>query len=187
MNQEIHIGLDKLTALDRIKTMTNSKFLVTGSISLYLYGVIDREIKDIDIVVPDLVVFAAIIESYGLQNHKQLDYDEKKKIEDQKINQIRFKVNGLWCCAFESKDGEEHKAFPFSVGRSFNVAHPQGAILAKKRYVSDILKKDLPTHKQNERLKKHVQDIALYNDWQHSINPKLVGIDYLACISLKKL
>ena len=186
MNQETHIGLDKLVALDRIKTMTNSKFLVTGSISLYLYGVIDRDIKDIDIVVPDLVVFAAIIESYGLQSHKQLDYDEKKKIKDQKINQIRFKVGKLWCCAFESSDGK-HKVFTFSVGRSFNVAHPQGSILAKKRYVSEILKKDLPTHKQNERLKKHVQDIALYNDWQHKNNPALTHIDYLACMSLKKL
>lgn len=151
---------------------------VGGSISLVAWGVVNRPIGDIDIVVPELESLDDLEVEYDVDydfvdsvelvptvdEGKKMVLQKHKRPEPRPINQITFKIGDVKCCAFLNK-GEETK--PVMLGDiEFQVAHPKHAVEAKRKYYQHLMKKVKLTEAQEARLKKHLVDILMYEAWE---------------------
>ena len=130
------------------------EFSIGGSLGLKMFGVIDREIKDIDIVVPstDIEYFADKPKEVGSGETVTVIRDGDVKIEVYEGNE-----DGIWITN--------------AYGRWF-VSLPNYAIEAKKIYVKECkealekLPKLLSPNHIEARMNKHQKDIGLYEDWR---------------------
>ena len=131
------------------------EFSIGGSLGLKMFGVIDRDIKDIDIVVPSLDI------EYFLDKPKEGGSGEDVVVirdGDVKIEVYEGNEDGIWVTN------------PY--GKWF-VSLPNYAIEAKKRYVAEcdeLIKKSLPcmmTEVIEARMNKHQKDIDAYEDWRN--------------------
>ncbi|MGB1216446.1 MAG: hypothetical protein ACPG5P_01135 [Saprospiraceae bacterium] len=153
------IGIDKFNVLDRIHQLLKGKFLITGSISLLAYGICKRTIGDIDILVDDLDAFKTLLEKQNFMTEEGGHYDKGNNFIPERVG---FSIKGVKCCAFRRKPRQRFKSFSFLASRTFNVAHPKGAIEAKKGYVKVLYSEDRLTAAQIARLNKHSADIEAY-------------------------
>lgn len=167
-DQVKYLGLDKLNALDRLNVVLGGNFQVTGSISLFEYGIIKRVISDIDIVVNSLDALKVAFSKKGYDFQEWYDYSDK--LENPKntlqkkgrvTNRISFEVEGVKCCAFYSTK-QKFKVCKYILNREFRVSHPMYSIEAKKKYVIDLFKMDTLNEFQLSKLKKHNSDIQLF-------------------------
>lgn len=160
-----NIGFEKFNAMDRLKVLIPN-FHFTGSISLLAYGVVNRPIGDLDIVVSNMDVLHDLEE---VNVDMDFDYDSELPMESGiqhkgKIpNRAHINLYNTDICVFYSK-GEQTELFEFFNGRVFKVAHPRYAIAAKIGYVEKLRLKDR-TEAQEARMNKHLKDIEAYSEW----------------------
>lgn len=126
-------------------------FQIGGSLGLKMFGIINREIKDIDIVVPSL----------------DIDYFTDKPKEEGSGEDVVVIRDGD--VKIEVYEGNED----FVLIQDLKVSLPNYAIEAKKRYVQEckaLIEKSLPclmTPIIEARMNKHQNDIDLYEDWRN--------------------
>lgn len=162
-----YIGFEKLNAMDRLKVLIPN-FHFTGSLSLLCYGVTQRVVGDLDIVVSNMDVLYRV-EDAGEQVDRYFDYEtELPKCSNIQLkgkipNRAHIKLYNTDVCVFYAKD-EEVRMFEFMAGRVFKVAHPRYAIAAKESYVKNLLSKSR-TEAQEARMNKHKNDINEYQKW----------------------
>lgn len=154
------LGLDKLKVIDKINVMLRGDFQLTGSISLVEYGIVKREISDIDIVVESFSILKIALRVKGYKHSYWFGYSDNTGTP-KVTNRISFEIDGVKCCAFYSEH-QEFKVCDYILERKFRVSHPRYAIAAKKKYVRDLFQKDKLNKFQISKLKKHSSDIQLY-------------------------
>lgn len=165
-------------------------FVIGGSLSLYLYGVIDREIGDLDLIIYDKGEFNKFIQNFEVVDDEYLGDDRLTKKDRMKIlakslqkdnllnwlenfdaNQMRFLIDGINVCVFYSNEQEDSTYF--LVGEhEIKASQPQFAIQVKRKY----LKKFDTTEMHNwdefkkEKYVKHLTDILNYEKWLKARN-----------------
>lgn len=184
-DQVKYIGLDKLNVLDKLKTLILD-FQVTGSISLLMYGITDRKINDIDIVVPNFDFLSEIEKNYSVDY--TVDYTLNQIKEEIEVgdhtksvfpfdfvstrtknvmmpNKAGFKIDGVKIDAFVGKD-LVCKELTSLGGAKFKVTHPYYSIEAKERFIHNYInlaeKQPLKSH-QKETIMKHMKDMCNYH------------------------
>ena len=168
------LGLDKLNALDVLSNKLNpSSFQLTGSISLFEFDIVKREISDIDIVVNSLDRIKRTFDKKEYDLQEWFDYSDKmenpKNTDQEKgkvTNRISFKINDVKICAFYS-DEQRFKICNYMLDRKFKVSNPRYSIEAKEKYIIDLLQKENLNKFQIKKLEKHSSDIiAFYKKYQ---------------------
>jgi hypothetical protein len=168
------LGFDKLNALDTLAIYLPT-FQITGSISLFEYGVCKRKISDIDIVVNSFDCITYLENFFNVEY--TFDYTDeietKQDFHPVKLdghlkylvpNRAKTLINGVNICIFVGKN-QECKFFEYMNERKFKVSHPRYAIEAKRRYLLDleeIEKKDTLNDFQSKKRAKHLADILAY-------------------------
>lgn len=164
------------------KTFPNMK--ITGGISLNLFGVVNRDVEDIDIVVEtqDFTKYTAeiiknfdgVFASFGDSGLEFEQEDETKvnknvcfKFISQVLhrNQLRLVKDGCNICVFGDSYNEDFEIMEIA-GKPYVISHPKYAISAKMRYVDNLVntKSDL-TKSQQKYLIKHIKYINNYHKW----------------------
>lgn len=175
-NQIKRIGLDKLNVLDQLNVILDGNFIIGGSISLLEYGIIDRPIYDIDIVVDSLDEIKIKFDQKGYEFQEWFDYDDA--LENQKdtiqergkvTNRVSFVIDGINCCAFYGKN-QKYRDVSFVADRAFKISDPKYAIAAKKKYIDDLLNRETYTYEQLDKLEKHASDYAAYHRCKLDMN-----------------
>jgi hypothetical protein len=170
------IGFEKLNALDVLVTLIPN-FQLTGSISLLAYGVNERKIEDIDIVVNSFACVEHIGKSYNLSYTFDYtdDIEQVKELHPHKVdghlkylvpNRAHMVVHGVKVCIFVGKN-QECQFFEFMNERKFKISHPIYAIEAKKKYLDDLYKMEKLNHFQYAKMSKHSMDVANYLKWEN--------------------
>ena len=145
-----------LFVLNEIKK-SGIEFSVGGSFSLLVWGIINRKIGDLDIIVKseeDLRYFLENYEESFEKYHEESTLSGDVILEDvskvaenpftlKKIkyirNQVRVKINDVNVCIFVSKEDELGEYFDLvGLDSPVKVADPKYAILAKKKYLSQF-------------------------------------------------
>lgn len=176
--QSDFLGAEKAAAL-AILYKKIAIFRLTGSISLIEWGVIERVVSDIDIVVGSWEELEAISKEFSVD----FDFDYSDEMEHAPLsksighnqeplvfalrplpNRAHFKIGNVNCCVFLGKY-QEAKMCQIA-GLDFLVSHPRYAIEAKRRYLKDLeeieSKKPLTEFQQAKRAK-HFVDILAYD------------------------
>lgn len=164
-------------------------FRLTGSISLIEWGVCQRPVSDIDLVVGTFDEIWAIAEHFSVE----YDFDYTDEMEHSPLfksighereplafalrpmpNRAHFKINGVKCCVFLGKD-QEAKMCRIA-GLDFLVSHPRYAVEAKRKYLKDLkeveVQKPLTEFQQAKRAK-HLDDVLAYENWEKAIGDKV--------------
>lgn len=166
------LGLDKLNALDRLNVLL-PEFQITGSVSLFEYGVIKREISDIDIVVPhfDLVYRCICPKVKGVElwfdytDKLQPNADSTEQPKGKIPNRASFNLDGVDVCIFYGI-GQEFKFCEYVVNRRFKVSHPRYSVDAKLKYLKDLAEIELRmplTDFQKQKKAKYLSDVNNFN------------------------
>ena len=172
------LGEDKASAL-AILYQKIPNFRLTGSISLIEWGVCQRPVSDIDIVVGTFDEIQAIADSFPVD----YDFDYTDDMEHSPIlksvghereplifalrplpNRAHFQIGGVKCCVFLGK-GQEAKMCQIA-GLDFLVSHPRYAVEAKRKYLKDL--EEIETQKplsefQQAKRAKHLADVSAYD------------------------
>lgn len=172
------LGEDKASAL-AVLYQKIPIFRLTGSVSLIEWGVCERSVSDIDIVVGTFDEIWAISDSFSVD----YDFDYTEDMEHSPIyksvghereplvfalrplpNRAHFKIGVVDCCVFLGKD-QEAKMCNIA-GLDFLVSHPRYAVDAKRKYLKDLeeieVKKPLTEFQQAKRAK-HLADVTAYD------------------------
>lgn len=154
-------------------------FRLTGSISLIEWGVCQRPVSDIDLVVGSFDEICSISDSFSVD----YDFDYTDEMEHSPIlksvghereplvfalcplpNRAYFVIDGVKCCVFLGKD-QEAKMCQIA-GLDFLVSHPRYAVDAKRKYLKDLeemeAQKPLTEFQQAKRAK-HLADVSAYD------------------------
>lgn len=169
--QEQYLGTGKLKVLEQLHILLPDMQL-TGSISLFEYDCIKRDINDIDIVVSeDLGKVGRRLEAFYSVDYS-VDYgDEMQQIGESSVfvrgvipNRIFFEVGAVKVCVFYGTN-QEHKLCSYLSG-VIKVSHPRYAIRAKLRYLADLDEVERSagglTEFQKNKRTKHATDIAAF-------------------------
>lgn len=123
-----------------------------GSIVLNALGLIDREIKDIDLFVNKKV---SLLNSGFLSiNESEILSDTVTDMDGKVIQRTGIKINGVKCCVFkvDKEELENYSTYDFS-GKKMRLQNVNYAIQAKKTYSN-----------KNEKHKKDIENINQYFD-----------------------
>jgi len=144
--------------------------LLTGSIALTHYGIIDRFIEDIDFVVSRSDADAALRQ---VEKATSCSWSEIESEEDEISVSYRGELDGQHICLFVA-DGQEFVKTEIN-GVVVNISHPRYAIEAKRKYVEfadTILKTNIGNtsflRKTAQYRQKHLSDIEAYEKWMGS-------------------
>jgi hypothetical protein len=176
--QSDFLGDDKINTLFIIYQKI-PLFRLTGSISLIEWGICERRISDIDIVVDTFDEIQDISNVFPVE----FDFDYTDEMEHAALlksigheqepltfalrplpNRAYFKIGEVNCCVFLGK-GQEVKSCQIG-GIDFLVSHPKYAIEAKKRYLKDLehIESKMPlTEFQKAKRTKHMADVLAYD------------------------
>ena len=172
------LGLEKLNVLDTLNLFLLN-FQITGSISLFEYGVIKRKILDLDIVVNSFDCLQKFEDKTKIILDYSFDYtdeiEQKQDFHPKKLdghlkylvpNRAFCKINEIDVCFFVDKN-QEHKYCKYMLDRKFKVSHPRYAIEAKRQYLLDLIEieKEKPlTDFQKAKRIKHSSDILAFEN-----------------------
>lgn len=172
------MGADKAAAL-AVLYHKIPIFRLTGSISLIEWGVCQRTVSDLDIVVGSFDEICAISDAFSVDF--EFDYSDEmqhtplyKSVGHEREplvfalrplpNRAHFSINGVKCCVFLGKD-QEAKMCSIA-GLEFLVSHPRYAVEAKRRYLKDLqeIESQKPlTEFQKSKRAKHLADVLAYD------------------------
>lgn len=161
----MNLNNSKIEALELLKELIGDTFYITGSISLNLFKIIEREPKDIDIVVPNTLLYVALKElgkeckvsvvSDDISNMEVKDFVHNSHIDN--ITQFSFSLNNESFCCFIKQQKLEY--LPFKIGQhKYNVLYPYYSIEAKMKYIHHLKQIKNKSEKQELSLSKHTLD-----------------------------
>lgn len=116
--------------------------IITGSLSLYLYGLIDRRPKDIDILIDESVKMKwAPYVSYGYG--KNINNNCFKNRLGEKYFKVGFfPFRKKYTIDFFIKNDEKYKSFDFN-GAQINISFPIDVISKKVEFLNILIEKNL--------------------------------------------
>jgi len=160
MKMEIEklIGDKKIAVIKKLYDLCPN-MAITGSICLNYYCVVDRPIKDIDVVVT-LAQFKAIA-PYIIDlkiSAESEPIDEKDKNTQ---NNFRLEMDNCDICVFLAEDNTNFHETKLGE-TNVRICHPRYAIEAKRKYVNQIKETN------SEYRQKHLSDIEAYEKWMGS-------------------
>jgi len=176
------IGKNKINVLSKLNDLLAGNFQITGSISLILNDVAERNIGDIDIVINDEKLIKLLKDTYDAKiMYSELEYinDDDHRIDHLDyetilapvrksngrigvyiclINRIgcTFTINETKVCVFLEKDHQDYDNHLID-GKVFRISDPIYSIKAKVCYL-DCVKNPKDVYK----VKKHINDISNY-------------------------
>lgn len=160
MEIEKLIGSSKMAVIKKLYALCPN-MLLTGSICLNYYGVIDRRINDIDIVVT-LAQFKSIaphVVDFTVEAQSQ-PIDEK---DENAQDSFRLEIDDCDICVFIAEDNTNFHTTKLG-DTVVHICHPKYAIEAKRKYVAKTKGKIF----KSEYHKKHIADIEAYEKWMGS-------------------
>lgn len=176
--QSDFLGEDKASAL-AVLYQKIPIFRLTGSISLIEWGVCQRMVSDLDIVVGSFDEILAISDAFSVDFafnyademqheplYKSIGHEREPLVFALRPlpNRAHFKIGVVDCCVFLGKD-QEAKMCQIA-GLDFLVSHPRYAVEAKRKYLKDLeeieAKKPLTGSQQAKRAK-HLADVSAYD------------------------
>lgn len=161
----------------------NIEFQVGGSFSLWVNGIIDRSIHDLDIVIGrriDFGAFSDFPENYEYSEeevkHDTLSRQLNEIIEGNKFqlstlevlcNHRRFTIDDVPVCVFYSPDENYTEYDLFESDQLIKVCDPKYAIEAKKEYLQKFNVKNIEDWELGKKTRyiKHLQDVWDYENW----------------------
>lgn len=176
-NKSKDIGKAKFDVLNRIKRVLRNNFIITGSFSLVQFGIIQRPINDLDVIVPSdieveklLSIFKGkrftfseylgstevrerhthCMSSYFVEGQLQFQPTAQLLIDNIKVDlfiQTNIKFETV---TYWKPDNE--------LERQYKVALPIYSIEAKRNYVNS-----LGSNMSKDKIEKHLADIESYN------------------------
>lgn len=149
---------EKLAVIEKLYKLCPN-MAITGSICLNYYCVVDRQIKDIDVVVT-LEQFNAI--ALHIIDFKIAAESEPIDEKDENIqSSFRMEMDNCDICVFVADDNTNFHETKLGE-TNVRICHPKYAIAAKREYISKI--KDV----NSEYRKKHISDIEAYEKYMGS-------------------
>jgi hypothetical protein len=164
-----------LEILEILQKTFGDNFYVTGSLSLLLYGVIDRPIKDLDII----LIVGKKKDFYEKVAHNLLSQANDDNGNDDcsdtgQSYECSLKVNGIKVDVFKF-DIRTSKDLPLSwivkvetkhiVIDGFKILEPKPSIDAKLKYIDFFTNEPTLDEVQRTKLKKHLLDVSDYYKW----------------------
>lgn len=150
------------TELLKLKSFYGNDMFITGSLALKIFGVIDRDVNDIDICLKN--EFKSEKKPYfDLQDNNR---GEQEESYTNQCNSIKVS-DSLKVDIFSNCDIHTYiKVDLFGDGNIFKVAHPSYSINAKLEYLKYFMFIGTKNNKHNRfKSNKHLKDIIAYNNW----------------------
>lgn len=171
-----------LEVLEILQKALGNNFYVTGSLSLLLYGVIDRQIKDLDIVLTvgkkkdfydKIALFLLSSDDTGENESSDngQSYECTLKINGIKVDVFKFNVqktplqqvaDDLMTTFGLQKSKSETKHLVID---GFKILEPKPSIDAKLNYIDFFTGKQDLLQQERTNLKKHLLDVSDYYRW----------------------
>lgn len=182
-DQFTYLGQDKLAAMRKLRKISPFFLHFSGSLSLFEYGVVQRNIGDLDIIAPGLDKWIHTLKQEGIPYLTYWGYYELKPMHASMhvvemrsrrvrrgsrlpnttsswVNRVAFEIKGVKCCVFYG-EGQEYKLCEYMGGVKARISHPRYAIAAKKKYVEEY-KASPGDPSKLHRVMKHEKDIELF-------------------------
>lgn len=176
-DQFTYLGQDKIAAMRKLRKISPFFLHFSGSLSLFEYGVVQRNIGDLDIVAPNLDAWIHVLQQEGIPYLTYWGYYEVKQTNEiprrrlrrgsrlpdttsSWVNRVAFEIKGVKCCVFYG-EGQEYKLCEYVGGIKARISHPRYAIAAKKKYVEEY-KASPGDPAKLHRIMKHEKDIELF-------------------------
>lgn len=143
----------------KLHSELNGDMLIGGSLSLKLYGVIDRDINDLDLCI-EKELHQVWSDFFDNISYNRNDYNELENCDSFEINEIVVDIFSK-CKNYGFKEIE-------LFGITFKVADPIYSIKAKIIYLQYFFSYGMNDIEFREKAEKHINDIQSYNNWLKS-------------------